>query len=81
MDANVGFADRAGDFSARIDAVDARRQLHLSVGVVSMLAIGIVSAALAVGTHPIPAHRDFASHLPVTTTLHADTAAVGATQL
>lgn len=81
MDANDGFADRAAGFSARIDAVDARRQLRLSVGVVSMLAIAIVSAALAIGTHPIPAHRDLASHMPVTTSLHADTAAVGATQL
>ena len=46
---------------------EARRQLHLSLGVVTMLAIGIVSAGVAVGGHPLAVKQDVvASRAPVT---------------
>ncbi len=78
MVANIASANRNNDgFSARVDGTEARRQLRMSVGVVIMLAIGIVSAAATVGAHPIAVKRDVASVVPVTT-LHAETNVVGA---
>ena len=56
---------------------EARRQLRMSVGVVVMLAIGIVSAAATVGSHPLAAKRDVVSMVPLTT-MHADSNVVGA---
>lgn len=64
-------------FSAEVTGVEARRQLRMSVGVVVMLAAGIVSAALTVGSHPLAARRDVVSVLPVVT-MHAEANPVGA---
>jgi hypothetical protein len=64
-------------FSATVDGTAARRQLRMSVSVVVMLAVGIVSAAVTVGPHPMSAKRDVLSMKPVTA-LHADTEVVGA---
>lgn len=68
--------DRSG-FSAEITGAEARRQLRLSVAVVAMIGVGIVSAAVSVGPHPIAAKRDAVSMVP-TVTLQADTAVTGA---
>jgi hypothetical protein len=70
---------RQGDngFTAEVTGVEARRQLRLSVSVVVMLAVGIVSAAVTVGSHPIAAKRDLASVAPVVV-LHADANPIGA---
>ena len=64
-------------FTAGVTGVEARRQLRMSVGVVIMLALGIVSAAATVGSHPIPARRDVVSIAPVVM-LHADANPIGA---
>ncbi len=64
-------------FAAEVTGIEARRQLRMSVGVVVMLAVGIVSAALTVGSHPIAAKRDIVSLTPVIV-LHADANPVGA---
>ncbi|RYB02712.1 hypothetical protein [Lichenibacterium ramalinae] len=64
-------------FSAKVDGIAARRQLRMSVGVVAMLAVGIVSAAVTVGPHPMSAKRDVLSMKPVSA-LHADSDVVGA---
>ena len=63
-------------FAYRLGASEARRQLKLSLSVVIVLAVGIVSAALTFGAHPIDAKRDVVL-LPTVTTLHAETNAVG----
>ena len=71
-------APRGSDgFSNTVNGESARRQLRMSVGVVVMLAVGIVSAAVTVGPHPLAAKRDVVSLQPVST-LHADTEVVGA---
>lgn len=71
-------AQRGNDgFHTGVDGDAARRQLRMSVGVVVMLAVGIVSAAVTVGPHPLAAKRDVVSLQPVST-LHADTEVVGA---
>ena len=64
-------------FTAGVTGVEARRQLRMSVGVVVMLAVGIVSAAVTVGSHPVAAKRDVVSLAPVVT-LHAEANPVGA---
>ena len=64
-------------FTAEVTGVEARRQLRMSVGVVTVLAAGIVSAALAVGPHPIAAKRDIVSVSPVVV-MHAEANPVGA---
>lgn len=64
-------------FTGPVGGTEARRQLRMSVGVVVMLSIGIVSAAMTVGSHPMAAKRDVVSMKPVTT-LHADTDVIGA---
>ena len=73
---------RQGDtgFTAEVTGVEARRQLRLSVGVVVMLAFGIVSAAFAVGSHPISVKRDIVLAAPVVT-MHAEANPVGATAI
>lgn len=72
------FANESNNgFSARIGGSEARRQLRMSVGVVVMLSIGIVSAAVTVGSHPIAAKRDLVSTAPVTM-MHAESNVVGA---
>ena len=69
--------DSSNGFSAKIGGSEARRQLRMSVGVVVMLAIGIVSAAATVGSHPLAAKRDVVLMAPVTV-LHAESNVVGA---
>ncbi|WP_237476821.1 hypothetical protein [Lichenibacterium dinghuense] len=64
-------------FTAEVTGVEARRQLRMSVGVVVMLAVGIVSAAFTVGSHPIAAKRDVVSTAPFVT-MHAEANPVGA---
>ena len=64
-------------FAYMLEASEARRQLKLSLSVVVVLAVGIVSAALTFGAHPIDVRRDIVS-MPIVTTLHAETNAVGA---
>lgn len=64
-------------FSTDVTGTEARRQLRMSVGVVVMLAVGIVSAALTVGPHPLAAKRDVVSTAPVVT-MHAEANPVGA---
>ena len=70
-------AQRVSDGFSTVDGDAARRQLRMSVGVVVMLSIGIVSAAVTVGPHPLAAKRDVVSMKPVTT-MQADTAVIGA---
>ena len=78
MVANTLHAQNASrGFTSPVAASEARRQLRMSVGVVVMLSVGIVSAAVTVGPNPIAAKRDVVSMKPVTT-LHADTDVVGA---
>ena len=78
MVANSSSVRRNGDgFSPGLTGTEARRQLRLSVGVVVMLAVGIVSAAVSVGSHPLAAKRGVVSAAPVVT-LHADANPVGA---
>ena len=64
-------------FTAELTRAEVRRQLRMSVGVVVMLAVGIVSASLTVGSHPISAKRDVVSVAPVVT-MHAEANPVGA---
>ena len=64
-------------FAYSLEVHAARRQLRMSLSVVVLLAVGIVSAALAIGHHPIEAKRDVVS-LPAVATFHAETNAVGA---
>lgn len=64
-------------FGYMLEASEARRQLKLSLSVVVVLAVGIVTAALTFGAHPIEAKRDVVL-LPTVTTLHAQTDAIGA---
>lgn len=75
----TSFTARSGNdgFTAEVTGIEARRQLRMSVGVVVMLAVGIVSAALTVGSHPIAAKRDVASAAPVVV-MHAAADPVGA---
>ena len=78
MVANSLTSRRSGDgFSAEVTGVEARRRLRMSVGVVAMLSVGIVSAAFAVGSHPIAAKRDVVSTAPVVV-MHAEADPVGA---
>ena len=78
MVANTLIAQKASrGFTNPAAGSEARRQLRMSVGVVVMLSVGIVSAAVTVGPNPIAAKRDVVSMKPVTT-LHADTDVVGA---
>ena len=68
-------------FSVSLGGPEARRQLHLSLGVVTVLAIGIVSAGVAVGGHPLAVKQDVvASRAPVTMT-QAETRVTGAKQI
>lgn len=76
MITRISSTDRSG-FSAEMTGAQARRQLRLSVAVVTMIGVGIVSAALSVGPQPIAAKRDAVSTVP-TVTLRADTAVSGA---
>ncbi len=46
--------DTAG-FGYRMDSYTARRQLHLSVGVVLVLALAIITAALSFDVRPVSA--------------------------
>ncbi len=64
-------------FTAGVNGVEARRQLRMSVGVVAMLAVGIVSAAVTVGSHPVAARRDVVSVAPVVM-MHAEANPIGA---
>ena len=76
---STSFTARQGidGFTAGVTGVEARRQLRMSVGVVVMLAVGIVSAAVTVGSHPVAAKRDVVSAFPVVT-MHAEANPVGA---
>lgn len=67
MESNTVSATRCDHgFSLPFDAPQARRQLHLSLGLVTMLAVGIVSAAVTVGGHPLAVKQDVvASRAPV----------------
>ena len=56
---------------------EARRQLRMSVGIVSVLAIGIVASAATIGSHPVAATRDIVAAKPLTT-LHAESNVTGA---
>ena len=76
MDANRLPIDASAGFSTEVGGTDVRRQLQMSVGLVVVLAFGIVSAALTVGSHPLDAKRAVVA-APLTT-LHAETNAVGA---
>lgn len=67
---NLGFVVRFG-------REDAKRQLRISVGIVSVLTIGIVAAAVTVGGHPMAATRDIVAAQPLTT-LHAESNVTGA---
>ena len=81
MDGVIPAIDRRSDgFSCRISGNEARRQLKVSVGVVVMLAIGIVSAAFTVGAHPISAKRDIVS-VTTPSTQHAESVVGGAKAL
>lgn len=73
--------DRQNGFSPRIEAAEVRRQLHMSLGVVAVLAIGIVSSAVTVGKHPWAAKRDVAATAAPVTVMHAETNAVGAKRI
>lgn len=64
-------------FATEVTGIEARRQLRMSVGVVVMLSVGIVSAALTVGSHPLAAKRSVVSLAPVVV-MHADANPVGA---
>ena len=70
-------SEQNSGFAYIVEANAARRQLKLSLSVVVVLAVGIVSAALTFGTHPIEAKRDVVA-LPGVTTFHAETNAIGA---
>ena len=60
-------------FSADVTHAEARRQLRMSICVVSMLVVGIVSAAFTVGAHPVSARRDVTSTAPLAAAHHAAT--------
>ena len=64
-------------FAFRLEASETRRQFKLSLSVVVVLAVGIVSAALTFGAHPIDVKRAVV-FLPTVTTMHAETNAIGA---
>ena len=65
-------------FSLPFGGAEARRQLQISFGLVTMLAIGIVSAGVAVGGHPLSVKQDMvASRTPVTV-MQAETRITGA---
>ena len=76
MAIEASHTDRRG-FSTEMSGAEARRLLRLSVGVVVMIGVGIVSAALSVGAHPVAVKRDARSILP-TVVMHAETGATGA---
>ena len=69
--------DDSAGFFAEVTASEVRRQLRMSVGIVVVLALGIVSAAVTVGAHPLEARRAVVSASPVIM-LHAETNAIGA---
>ena len=69
-------ADSSG-FDSFSDINAARRQLRMSLSVVAVLTVGIVTAGLTFGAHPLSAKRDVVS-APSITVLHADTNVVGA---
>ena len=62
--------DDSAGFCAQVTGAEVRRQLRLSVSLVVVLALGIVSAAVAVGSHPLDARRAVVS-VP-SATLHAE---------
>lgn len=64
-------------FAYILEVNAARRQLKMSLSVVVVLAVGIVSAALAFGAHPVDPKRDVVS-LPTLATLHIETSPIGA---
>ena len=72
----LSLAQHSG-FAFRLEASETRRQFKLSLSVVVVLAVGIVSAALTFGAHPIDVKRAVA-FLPTVTTMHAETHAIGA---
>ena len=76
MFSETSFVHHSG-FACRLDGHAARRQLRMSLSVVTVLAVGIASVALTFGRHPIEAKRDVVS-LPSITTLHAESNAIGA---
>ena len=77
MVTKTSFSAQHNGFAYILEANAARRQLKLSLSVVVGLAVGIVSAALTFGVHPIDAKRDVVA-LPTMTTLHAETNPIGA---
>jgi hypothetical protein len=76
MAAKTFSRDDGTGFFTEAQGTEVRRQLRMSVGIVVVLAFGIVSAAATVGSHPLEAKRAMTS-APLTT-LHAETNAVGA---
>lgn len=70
-------ANRSLGFVVHFGRLEARRQLRMSVGIVSVLAIGIVAAAATVGSHPVSVTRDVVAAQPLTT-LHAESNVLGA---
>ena len=68
---------RHSGFDCMLESNAARRQLRMSVSMIVVLAVGIVSAALMFGDHPIDAKRSVVD-VPTVTTLHAETNAIGA---
>lgn len=67
-------SDRYAGFAYASDAGAARRQLNLSIGVVVILAIAIVTAALSLDTRPVSA-RGYAVMVPSATTQQAESTA------
>ncbi len=77
MITKMSSSPQSSGFAYGLEASEARRQLKLSLSVVVVLAVGIVSAALTFGAHPLDAKRDIVL-LPTLTTMHAETNAIGA---
>ena len=53
-----------GGFAYMVEASETRRQFKLSLSVVFVLAVGIVSAALTFGAHPIDARKGLSCLCP-----------------
>ena len=63
---NVSNSRKGSGFTLPFDAPEARRQLHLAFGLVTVLAIGVVTAGVAVGGHPLAVkHEAIANRAPV----------------
>ena len=79
MKTAVSSSARLSGYTDLLDVNTARRQLKLALSVVTVIAVGVVSAALTLGAHPIDAKRDVVV-LPTVSVFHAETNAIGKTR-